>query len=67
MDKAVALKEQKPGSISDFIWMCPANFSGTEKPLDAEQWLIDMTNLLKAARIPKADQDQLKDVPVVNG
>ena len=42
-------------------------FLGTEKPLNAEQWLIDTTDLLKAARIPnknkvKVAKIQLKDV-----
>jgi len=47
-----APREQRPGSISDFKRLEPAIFSGTEKPLDAEQWLINTTDLLKAARIP---------------
>jgi len=38
--------------VSHFRRLQPAVFSGTEKPLDVEQWLIDMTDLLKAARIP---------------
>ena len=38
--------------MSDFRRLQPADFLGTEKPLDAEQWLIDITDLLKAARIP---------------
>ena len=46
-----APQEQRSGTVSDFRRLQPAEFSGTEKPLDAEQWLIDMTNLLKAARI----------------
>ena len=45
----------------------PAIFTGGERPLDAEQWLIDTTDLLKAARVPEEDQVevakiQLKDV-----
>jgi len=53
--------------MSDFRRLQPAVFSVTEKPLDAEQWLIDMTDLLKAARIPNKNQMevakiQLKDV-----
>ena len=53
--------------MSDFKRLQPVEFSGTEKPLDAEQWLIDMTDLLKAARIPGENQVevakiQLKDV-----
>ena len=47
--------------------MKPAIFSRAEKPLDAEQRLIDTTALLKAARIPDENQveeakKQLKDV-----
>ena len=45
-------REQRSGTVSDFRRLQLAEFSGTEKPLDAEQWLIDMTDLLKAARIP---------------
>jgi len=42
-------------------------FSGTERSLDSEQWLINTTDLLKAARIPDENQVevakiQLKDV-----
>ena len=37
---------------SDFRRLQPAVFSGIEKSLDAEHWLIDMTDLLKAANIP---------------
>jgi len=53
--------------VSDFRRLQPADFSGTEKPLDGEQWLIDMTDLLKAARISGENQVevvkiQLKDV-----
>ena len=42
--------------MSDFRRLQPADFLGTEKPLDAKQWLIDMTDLLKAARIPSENQ-----------
>ena len=53
--------------MSDFRRLQPIVFSGTEKPLDAKQWQIDMTNLFKAARIPNKKQVkmakiQLKDV-----
>jgi len=62
-----APKEQRPGNISDFRRLQPAIFTGGEKPLDAEQWLIDTTDLLNAARVPKENQVevakiQLKDV-----
>ena len=45
----VTLQEKRPGNMSDFRRLQPAIFSGTEKPLDTEQWLIDTIDLLKAA------------------
>jgi len=45
----VAPREQRPGNVSNFRRLQPAIFSGTEKPLDVEQWLVDATDLLKAA------------------
>ena len=57
-----APREQRLDNVSDFRRLQPATFSGTEKPLDAEQWLIDTTYLLKAARIP--DQNQVKVVKI---
>ena len=56
LDKVVTSREQKTGNISDFRKLQPAVFRGTEKPLEAEQWITDMTNLLEAAKIPAADQ-----------
>jgi len=60
-------KGQRPGNISDFRRLQPAIFTGEEKPLDAEQWLTDTSDLLKAARVPEENQVevakiQLKDV-----
>jgi len=62
-----APKEQKPGNVSDFRRLQPAIFTGSEKPLEAEQWLTDTTDLLNAARVPQESQVevakiQLKDV-----
>jgi len=62
-----APQERRPGNVSDFRRLQPAIFTGEERPLDAEQWLIDTTDLLKAARVPEEDQVevakiQLKDV-----
>jgi len=62
-----ALKEPRPGNVSDFRRLQPAIFTGEEKPLDAEQWLTDTTDLLNAARVPKENQVdvakiQLKDI-----
>ena len=37
-----APREQMPDNVSDFRRLQPATFSGTEKSLDAEQWLIDL-------------------------
>jgi len=48
-----APKEQSPRNTFNFRRLQPAVFSKTEKPLDAEQWLIDTTDLLKVARIPE--------------
>ena len=53
--------------MSDFKRLQPAVFSGTERPLDVEQWMMDTTDLLKAARISDENQlevakIQLKDV-----
>ena len=56
MEKVNAPKEPKPGNVSNFRKLNPAEFSGTGKPLEAEKWLVDTTNLLKAARISDADQ-----------
>ena len=55
-------REQRPGNVTDFRRLQPATFSGTKKLLDAEQWLIDTTDLLKAARIP--DQNQVEVVKI---
>jgi len=62
-----APKEQRPGNVSDFRRLQPAIFTGEEKPLDAEQWLTDTSDLLNAARVPKENQVevakiQLKDI-----
>jgi len=62
-----APKGQRPGNVSDFRRLQPAIFTGGEKPLEAEQWLTDTTDLLNAARVPKEDQVevakiQLKDI-----
>ena len=62
-----APKEQRPGNVSDIRQLQPAIFTGEKKPLDAEQWLIGIIDLLKAAQVPKENQVevakiQLKDV-----
>ena len=50
------------GNITDFLRLNPRVFTGNEDPLEAEQWLIDMTNLLEAANIPTADQVRIVKV-----
>ena len=55
MERAIAPREPKLGNVSDFRRLQPATFAETEKSLDAEQWLVDMTNLLNAACVPKDD------------
>jgi len=62
-----APQEKRLGNVSDFRRLQPAVFSGTEKPHDVRQWLIDTTDLLKAVHIPNQNQVevtkiQLKDV-----
>ena len=57
-----APREQRPGTISDFRRLQLAEFSGMEKPLDVEQWLIDMANLLKAARISDENQVEVEKI-----
>jgi len=62
-----APKGQRPGNISDFRRLQPAIFTGGEKPLEAEQWLTDTSDLLNAARVPEENQVevakiQLKDI-----
>lgn len=55
------------GSIFYFRELQPTTFSGVETPLQADQWIVDMDNLLRAARIPPENRVdivkiQLKDV-----
>jgi len=62
-----APKGQRPGNVSDFRRLQPAIFTGEERPLDAEQWLTDTSDLLNAARVPEENQVevakiQLKDI-----
>ena len=59
--------EPRPGNVADFKRLQPAIFSGAESPLNTEQWLIDTTDLLKAARVSdenkvKMTKIQLRDV-----
>ena len=60
-----ARKEQRLGSISDFRRLRPAEFSRIEKPLDADQWLINI-DLLKAARIPEENQVEIAKIQLID-
>ena len=45
----------KVGNVSDFQRLRPSNFSGNEMPLEKEQWLIKMEQLLNVAKISEED------------
>ena len=66
IERSTAPREPKPDNISDFRRLQPATFAGTEKPLDAEQWLVDMTNLLTVARVPKDEQVEVVKVQLTD-
>jgi len=66
MERSTAPCGPKPGNISDFRRLQPTTFVGTEKPLDAKQWLVDMTNLLNAARVPAEDQVEVVKVQLAD-
>jgi transposase InsO family protein len=55
VDKAAAPREPKVGNVADFRRMNPKEYSGNEGPLESEQWITDMENLLEAANVPAAD------------
>jgi len=55
-------REQKPGNVSDFRRLQLAIFIGEEKPLDAEQWLIDTTDLLNAAHMTIDNQVEVAKI-----
>ena len=57
-----APQERRPGNVSDFRRLQPAIFTGGERPLDAEQWLIDTIDLLKAARVPEEDKVEVAKI-----
>ena len=66
MERSTAPRGPKPGNISDFRRLQLATFTGTEKPLEAEQWLVDMTNLLNVARVPAEDQVEVVKVQLAD-
>jgi hypothetical protein len=70
LERATAPRGAGPGNVADFRRLLPRTFSGTGTPLEAEQWLVDMGNLLRAAKVPEADQVeavviQLEDIALV--
>jgi len=42
-------REQRPGNVSELRRLQPAIFTGSERLLEAEQWLIDTTDLLRGS------------------
>jgi len=58
----MAPHEQRSGNVSEFRKLQPTVFLGTEKPLDAKQWIIDTINFMNAAQIP--DENQVKVIKI---
>jgi len=61
-----APKGPKPGNISDFRRLQPAVFTGSEEPLEAEQWLTNTTDLLNAARVPQESQVEVAKIQLTD-
>ena len=61
-----APREQRPGNVSDFGRLQLTIFSGTERPLDTKQWVIDTTDLMKAARILDENQVEVTKIQLKN-
>ena len=57
-----APKEQRSGNVLDFRRLQPAIFIGKEGPLDAKQWLIDITNHLKVAWVLEENQVEVAKI-----
>lgn len=66
IEKVTAPREPKTGGVSDFRRLQPAVFSGTGTTLEAEQWLVDVTNLLTAARVPEAEQVEVAKIQLTD-
>lgn len=56
LEKVAVPREVRPGNVSDFRKLQPSLFSSVGSSLQAEQWLVDTANLLRAAGIPDVDQ-----------
>ena len=66
LDRAAAPPELRPGGVSNFCQLQPASFAGTESPLEADQWLVDMNNLLTAARVPAGEQVEVVKIQLTD-
>ena len=65
MDVAMT-RQSRSGTVSDFRKLRPSVFTGTEGPLEAEQWLIDTANLLVVARIPERDRVEVVKIQLAD-
>ena len=63
---ATVAMERAVANVSDFRRLQPTTFAGTEKSLDAEQWLVDMTNLLNVDRVPKDNQVEVIKIQLID-
>lgn len=52
--------------MSDFHRLQPSMFSGTKHPLEIEQQIVDIENLLKATRIPDEGRVDVVWIQLVN-
>lgn len=63
---SASLVQGRAGSILDFRRLLSASFSRTRTLLGAEEWLIDMKNLLKAARVPAENHVNVVKVQLID-
>ena len=66
LNRATVPQEPRIGNVSDFRRLHSSIFTSTRKPLEAEQWLIDTTNLLNAARILAEDQVEVVKIQLTD-
>ena len=66
MERATTPREPRIGNVADFRKLGPKMFSENKKPLQAEQWLTDTENLLKATRVPEADQVEVVKIQLTD-
>jgi len=62
----MAPHDQRPGNVFNFKNLQLVIFSGTEKPLDTEKWLINTINLMKAAQISNENQVKVAKIQLKN-